>query len=106
PPPPAYGGGGGGKQAHHKQPVRAGAAEPRGRAVPLSKLFAPFGALEGVKAVVQEHHGHEDAIAYVKFAVASDAAAAIEALNETTLPDGCLINVHVKRPSAKGKGKG
>ncbi|CAK0836908.1 unnamed protein product, partial [Prorocentrum cordatum] len=70
------------------------------------KLFAPFGALEGVKAVVQEHHGHEDAIAYVKFAVASDAAAAIEALNETTLPDGCLINVHVKRPSAKGKGKG
>jgi len=58
----------------------------------LYKLFAPFGAIQSVKANAYDW----GAIGFVKFAMVADAQGAIQALDNQQLPDGSLLNVSVK----------
>mmetsp|Transcript_28033 Transcript_28033/g.80538 ORF Transcript_28033/g.80538 Transcript_28033/m.80538 type:complete len:284 (-) Transcript_28033:48-899(-) len=72
----------------------------------LYELFAPFGAIAptGVKAMLKED-GTCNSVGFVDFQDPSSAAAAVEALNGTELPDGTTLHLNLKRPK-KGGGKG
>uniref|UniRef100_A0A7S0FWH8 RRM domain-containing protein n=1 Tax=Pyrodinium bahamense TaxID=73915 RepID=A0A7S0FWH8_9DINO len=67
----------------------------------LYKLFAPYGAIQSVKPVVQEW----GAIGFVKYAHAEDAQAAIANVNGHTMSDGSVIQVSIKSVR-KGSGGG
>uniref|UniRef100_A0A7S1LW85 RRM domain-containing protein n=2 Tax=Alexandrium catenella TaxID=2925 RepID=A0A7S1LW85_ALECA len=72
----------------------------------LLEICGPFGAIppNGVKAMLTPE-GQCNGIGWVDFNKEEDAAAAMQALNGTTLADGSWLKVHIKN-AWKGKGGG
>jgi len=74
----------------------------------LYKLFAPFGAVPGVKAMTTPE-GACNGTGFVDFSDPSFAQSAVDSLNGFTMPDGTSIQVSLKQPGkgkAGGKGNG
>jgi len=75
--------------------------------VDLYKMFAPFGPVKGVKAMVDRDTGICKGIGFVHMADQPTCQMAIATLNGTMLPDGSWLTVKIKQEGgAKGEGKG
>jgi len=72
----------------------------------LYKMFAPFGPLKGVKAMVDRDTGMCKGIGFVHYMDQATCQMAIGTLNGTMLPDGTWMTVKIKTEGGKGKDDG
>jgi cold-inducible RNA-binding protein len=71
----------------------------------VRSLFEPYGAVERVNVVTDRDTGRSRGFAFVEMSDASQADAAINALNGANL-DGRALNVNEARPKTSGGGGG
>lgn len=71
----------------------------------LYKVFAPFGAIQSVRAMQLSDNVSCSGIGFIKFTYAGDAQKAIQSLNMKPLQDGSILKVSIKT-ERKGGGKG
>jgi len=68
----------------------------------LYRMFAPFGPVSAVRAMMQPGTNACKGIGFVNYSVAASAQVAIDTMNGMTMPDGRNLNVKIKSPSPGG----
>jgi len=72
----------------------------------LYKIFAPFGPIKGVRAMMDRDTGVCKGTGFVNMMEGAGAQMAISTLNGTMMPDGSWLTVNIKTEGgAKGEGK-
>jgi len=72
----------------------------------LYKIFAPFGPVKGVKAMLDRDSGICSGTGFVNFMDSNATMMSIQTLNGTMMPDGSYLTVKNKSPKGAGKDKG